>query len=146
MICMYCGVETRRDDSHMSQEGCNTAMKSEIKALRLKLDQKIKDPEQHEIEPEKEYRGRDWRKETEIWIFQNPEVYSIYVELANKCIAEGRSRIGVNYLAEQVRWEYKFRFHNEYKMCNTLRPYISRKLVQDFPEFKSLFSFRKTKW
>ena len=115
-----------------------------IAALKGELESRISDPSN--IRPTHINPKKNWRIETEKWISKYPEVYAIFKHLAKELAASGRSKIGIGELAEKVRWHFKVNHKGDsYKISNSTRAYIARRLVQDCPELEPLFEFRKTR-
>lgn len=102
-----------------------------------------------EVEPtHEEPKHRNLRHVTEVWIDKHPEIYNMIVRFAFEMYNAGQ-RFGIGLLAERVRWETKLHYRDsseKYKISNSYRAYIARKLIQDYPQLESFIRFRPTKW
>lgn len=91
-------------------------------------------------------RLRDPRKYAEWWIKTMPEAYAAYAMYANR-EAKRRRRFGINLIRELVRWYAPYDFDGiQFKVPNTISPYIARKLIEDYPHMAKAIQCRKTKY
>lgn len=78
---------------------------------------------------------------------ENPQVFDALVRVAFRAHERGMSRVGINHLAEVVRWEMWVPTtpdeHSPYKLCNTYRPYYARLIMRTYPELAPLFEIRQ---
>lgn len=95
------------------------------------------------IEPS--FDPRNLRKLAEKWIEENPALYDLFKSYARDLFNSGE-KFSVKLIAERVRWEVRVHWKGTFKISNDLVAYIGRKLVQDIPELKSVFKFKKTRW
>ncbi len=94
-----------------------------------------------ENNPDKE----DLRKKCAEWIGNHPRVADLFLEMARNLRDQGQ-RFGAKYLAEKVRWEYSFRYHEEFKISNNNTAYVARWLIRQDPSLEKCMRFRAVAW
>ena len=76
------------------------------------------------------------RKAAIEWMKRNWHVYQMFVRYAKEAARKQR-KCGINMIRERVRWECFYEWDTEdYKFSNSHSPYVARKLLYDFPEFR----------
>ena len=76
----------------------------------------------------------------------HPEVYDFFRSAATKAKSIGHAKIGARLLMERVRWNcYIERKGEKYKINNNHFPLYARLFIQDNPDYKDFFEFRKLK-
>jgi len=87
----------------------------------------------------------DLRAKTAKWISDNPKIAKLFLEMARQLQSQGK-KFGAKYLAEKVRWEYSFRYGDEFKISNNNTAYIARWLIKQDPSLESCMKFREVSW
>jgi len=87
----------------------------------------------------------DLRIKTAKWINDNPKIAKLFLEMARQLQKQGK-KFGAKYLAEKVRWEYSFRYGDEFKISNNNTAYIARWLIKQDPSLESCMKFREVSW
>ena len=91
-------------------------------------------------------KSENIREKTAEWIKKNPKIAALFLELARTEAKAGR-KFGINALAEQIRWKYKFEYKvGDFKICNDFRPYIARWLIAQDPTLEPFMKFKKVKY
>lgn len=78
-----------------------------------------------------------------VWHRENPHVYALLVELAQKAHDTGRQRIGMKALGEVARWEHNLRTSGDFKINNNYLAFYARLIARDYPHLAHLFTFRR---
>lgn len=74
----------------------------------------------------------------------NPHVYSALVRMSRQLQERGRTRVGIELLFAQLRWQSLISTTgDEFKLNNSFRSRYARKLIAEHPEFEGLFETRK---
>lgn len=73
-----------------------------------------------------------------------PDVYPMFVGLARRLKDAGHERGGAKQLVEVIRYNYATRGKDTagFKINNSFTSRLSRKMVEEFPEFADFFEFR----
>jgi len=99
-----------------------------------------------EFEPDPKWESGDIRDRAHKWMSKHPRAMELLARFAKQAWAKDRV-VGINFLAERVRWEYAIEQGDEqFKINNSYRPYISRELVNRHPELHKTMRFRRTKY
>lgn len=75
----------------------------------------------------------------------NPQVYEALEDLAGTLVSKGRSKIGIGFLCEVLRWNYYMNTddpNSDFKINNNYRPYYARLLIQNNPLWENKFELR----
>lgn len=78
----------------------------------------------------------------------NPHVYRNLRKLALIAVRAGRTKIGIGYLWERLRWEYFVNTdhkESEFALNNNYRATYARLLADGEPELENVFEFREMK-
>jgi len=108
---------------------------------------KIYEPPKRVFEawPIKIKQDKDLRRACEEWISRNPKIYDLYIRFARE-MASTSQRMSISMLTERVRYEtYIENWEEPFKISNSFRAYIARKIVEDYPEWENRFGFRPTR-
>ena len=91
---------------------------------------------------------KDLRREAEAWIAGNPHVYELFMRFSRELLAAGLKRFGISLITERVRWEVAIstRSDDGYRINNNHRPYIARKLIEDYPTLGGVLQLRQTSY
>ena len=85
------------------------------------------------------------RLRAERWVDDNPEVWRLFVRFAEDLATLGR-RFGIGQLAERVRWECAVAYPDkEFKVNNSYRAYLARRLMDDVPTCRGLIEIRRVR-
>ena len=85
------------------------------------------------------------REKFEAFHSANPQVYKALEELAETLVTRGRSKIGIGFLCEVLRWNYYMNTddpNSDFKINNNYRPYYARLLIQNNPLWENKFELR----
>ena len=75
---------------------------------------------------------------------KNPHIYKSFEEQAFRAIKKGRTKISSDLIINYIRWEQFIESSDEhFKINNSYSAYIARFFIQQNPEYKDLFNFRK---
>lgn len=77
---------------------------------------------------------------------ENPEVYNRFKELTFQAIDKGFKYFSARGLFQVMRFEKGAAKDDGYKLNNNHTPYYVRKFVKEFPQHKTFFERRKTKY
>lgn len=93
------------------------------------------------FDPPKEEEGKNTRLWRDFMSFhlRNPHIYESLKNRIFKAIEEGREVYAIQVVAEEDRWDKRFRISNSH--C----AYYARLFIEDFPEYKSFFRLRPIK-
>lgn len=97
-----------------------------------------------EVQPDL-FPDRNIRMKAKRWMEENPNVYELFKRFTMELVGAGR-KFNISLITERVRWECYFKYKEEFKINNSYRSYIARKLVSDIPELRGVFQFRKTRY
>ena len=87
----------------------------------------------------------NWRERTDQWINEYPHVFAMFEKFALEMLRKG-AKFGINLLRERVRWECLFVYGTKYKFCNTMSPYVARRLIERHPDLRPVIKCKRTKW
>jgi hypothetical protein len=92
----------------------------------------------------KELYGHSIRDGFNKFISKNPHIYKSFEEQAFRAIKKGRTKISSDLIINYIRWEQFIESSDEhFKINNSYSAYIARFFIQQNPEYKDLFNFRK---
>ena len=78
------------------------------------------------------------------WVRSNPEAWAyIRNEAVKRTYA--RKRFGIGELVEEVRWHMKAQGVDDFKVNNTHRAYLARRLVAEYPQCEPYIEMRKSR-
>lgn len=73
----------------------------------------------------------------EKWIEDNPVAVKEFYKLALQVANTGR-KFGFRLIAEQIRWHRYFAHDpKDYKWSDNVTPYIGRKFIEQYPQFRN---------
>jgi hypothetical protein len=87
-------------------------------------------------------RPNDLHEATERWIAENPASYKLFSRFALELARARPGKFGIALIAERVRWEVNVKWRGEFKVNNSYRAYLARRLVKDHPELEGRFEMR----
>lgn len=77
----------------------------------------------------------------------NPEVYQHYVHFAIQWLKTGAKKISSKQIIGRIRWEVQLNIKGEsareFKCSDIITSRMSRKFVEDYPEYQERFEFRR---
>ena len=74
----------------------------------------------------------------------NPKVYDLFVGFAKEVKAANRDTYSANSIFERIRWHVDIETVGEvFKLNNNYRAYYARKMMNEYPEFKTFFRLRE---
>ncbi len=81
-----------------------------------------------------------------VWMNENPEAMALFRKFADQVIASGR-RCGIALLTERVRWTMAVETTGGegFKVNNSYRAYLARRLIAEKPGLARLMTTRITK-
>ena len=92
----------------------------------------------------RELYGHSIRDGFNKFISKNPHIYKSFEEQAFRAIKKGRTKISSDLIINYIRWEQFIESSDEhFKINNSYSAYIARFFIQQNPEYKDLFNFRK---
>jgi hypothetical protein len=92
----------------------------------------------------KQLYGQSIREGFNKFISKNPHIYKSFEEQAFRAIKKGRTKISSDLIINYIRWEQFIESSDEhFKINNSYSAYIARFFIQQNPEYKDLFNFRK---
>jgi hypothetical protein len=92
----------------------------------------------------KELYGISIRDGFNKFIAENPHIYKSFEEQALRAIKKGRTKISSDLIINYVRWEQFIESSDKnFKINNSYSAYIARFFIQQNPQYKDLFNFRK---
>jgi len=91
-------------------------------------------------EPEKTIKEK-----AEEWIENNPEIYQLFVKFAFEESDNGKP-FGISWITERVRRTANISWKGKYKICNSHRAYIARRLIKDYPRLADFIKVNPTKF
>src|SRR4051812_49347826 len=91
------------------------------------------------------FHPNNLRHKADEWIEENPALYDLFKSYARDLFNSGE-KFSVKLIAERVRWEVRVQWKGTFKISNDLVAYVGRKMVEDIPELKAVFKFKKTRW
>lgn len=75
---------------------------------------------------------------------ENPHVYKQLEQMSWQLLNRGQTKVGIGMLFEVMRWRSIMRTTgDEYKLNNNYRSRYVRMLIDNNPEFETLFEIRK---
>lgn len=87
--------------------------------------------------------SNDWHAATERWIKENPASYELFRKFALEAMTKRKGRkFGIGLIAERVRWEVNVAWDGDFKVNNSYRAYIARRLIREHPELESCIDLR----
>ena len=114
---------------------------------KLVAEEKEHDDMREHYEGENVGRRRDWRKEADKWLDDNPDIYALFKKFALQAAKRFRGKIGRQLIAERVRWESYYEYDGQdYKLNTNYLPYIMRRMEKEVPELKGRFDFRAVRY
>jgi len=111
------------------------------------LKHSIPDPVNVTNPPDDPNAGQDLRRLTEEWIEKNPELYDQLKTYAVEEMMKGK-RFGIGFLVERLRFECRLKSDGSepFKISNSYRAYLARKLCSEIIGLDRLMVFHTTKW
>ena len=92
----------------------------------------------------KELYGISIRDGFNKFIAENPHIYKSFEEQTLREIKKGRTKISSDLIINYIRWEQFIESSDEhFKINNSYSSYIARFFIQQNPQYKDLFNFRK---
>lgn len=76
---------------------------------------------------------------------KNPRIYEMFKHFALEAVRMGRKRFSAEAVINRIRWETMVRGDDEFKINNNIKPYYSRKFMNEYPELEGFFQLRKSK-
>lgn len=76
---------------------------------------------------------------------KNPEIYQLFKRFTLEAVQMGRQRFSAEAVINRIRWETMVRGDDEFKINNNIKPYYSRKFMNEYPELEGFFQLRKSK-
>jgi len=76
---------------------------------------------------------------------KNPQIYEMFRRFTLEAVRLGRKRFSAEAVINRIRWETMVRGDDEFKINNNIKPYYSRKFMNEFPECEGFFQLRKSK-
>jgi hypothetical protein len=77
---------------------------------------------------------------------QNPEVYDLLRKFALEALGAGRTKMGIKFIIERIRWEMLVVTRgNEFNINNNFSSRYARKLMAEVPELDGVFELRTLK-
>jgi hypothetical protein len=73
----------------------------------------------------------------------NPKIWAEFVRLSFEAKKKGFKRYSAKGIFELIRWNTKIEGNDGFKLNNNYHAYYSRKMMEDYPEFKGFFEIRK---
>ena len=76
----------------------------------------------------------------------NPEVYTALEEMTQQLIIRGRTRIGIGFLCEVLRWNHLMKTNDpnsDFKINNNYRAHYARLLIAHHPDWAEFFELRQ---
>lgn len=77
---------------------------------------------------------------------QNPHLYEAFKSVALDAMKMGFTNYGANGIFEIIRWKRAERGEGEFKINNNYAPLFARLFVNEYPQHKDFFRFRKSKY
>ena len=75
---------------------------------------------------------------------ENPHVYKLFCEYAQRVIAAGRARFSAYAIFNRLRWHYAFESTDRtFKLNNNLQPHYARLWIRDHPKYPGFFTLRR---
>jgi len=119
-------------------------------AVKLVSEEEEHDAMREHHEGENTAKRKDWRKEANKWLGDNPHIYTLFKKFALQAAKRFKGKIGRQLIAERVRWESYMGPYNydgqDYKLNTNYLPYIMRKMEKEVPELKGRFDFRAVRY
>jgi hypothetical protein len=76
---------------------------------------------------------------------ENPQIWNKFKKYSFEAKEKGFSNYSANGIFEIIRWNTDLQQRDKYKVNNNYRPDYARKMMKNFPEFKSFFRTRTLK-
>ncbi len=79
---------------------------------------------------------------------KNPHVYVAFCRMARAAKSRGRTKLGIQMLAEALRWDYTVntsRDEGDFKINNNYLSRYARKIMANEPDLASIFETRELK-
>jgi len=76
---------------------------------------------------------------------RNPQIYEMFKRFTMEAVRRGRTRFSAEAVINRIRWETMISGDDEFKINNNIKPYYSRKFMNEFPELDGFFQVRKSK-
>ena len=74
----------------------------------------------------------------------NPAVYDLFIGFANEVKSSGRDTYSAKSIFERIRWHVDIETVGEvFKLNNNYTAYYARKMMNEYPEFKTFFRLRE---
>lgn len=93
-----------------------------------------------------EHRDKSIQERFEEFRKLNPHVEQLLTREARKAVAQGWSRIGIDFLYHRLRWVYATQTNRdpgEFRLNNDYTSRYARLLIREHPELSELFETRK---
>lgn len=92
------------------------------------------------------YAGLSIQERFDAFRAKNPHVEELLVREARNAVAQGWSRIGIDFLYHRLRWVYATKTHRdpgEFRLNDHFTSRYARLLVEQHPELEGLFELRR---
>lgn len=76
----------------------------------------------------------------------NPHIYEAFKKYTFEAINAGRKRFSAEAVINRLRWETLIAGNDKYKINNNYKPFYSRMFMNEFPNYKGIFSTRTSKY
>lgn len=77
----------------------------------------------------------------------NPHIYEMFKKFTFEMIRAGHRNFGSKSIVERMRWESMISANTgQFKISNQYTPLYSRMFANEFPEYKDVFRYRKSKY
>lgn len=90
-------------------------------------------------------RKRTIQERFDEFLRKHPDVYALFKRFAFELLRAGRTHYGSKGIAERIRWHYATSSGGggDFKLNNVFTSRLSRKLIEEHPEFRGFFELRR---
>ena len=83
------------------------------------------------------------RKKADEWVRKNPDAW-LFIRNEAVSRTDQRKRFGIGELCEQVRWDMYAQGIDSFKVNNTIRAALARRLIAEYPPCKDYIEIRSS--